>query len=71
MSVKETLVTSVFEDDNAPVECALKTSVLISAIARTCPNHLETVDGDTGLCGVIWLTRIWLSSTPQTLRLSR
>ena len=45
--------------------------VLIPAIARTCPNHLETVDGDTGLCGLIWLTSNWLSSTPQTLRLSR
>ena len=71
MSVKETPVTSAFEDDAARVECALKTSVLIPAIARTCPNHLETVDGDTGLCGLIWLTRNWLSSTPQTLRLSR
>ena len=71
MFVKETPVTSAFEDDADRVECALKTFVLILAIARTCPNHPEAVDGDTGLFGLIWLTGNWLSPTPQTLRLSR
>ena len=71
MTVKEIPVTSDFEDDAARVECALKTSVLIHAIARICPNHLQTVDRDIGLCGLTWLTRNWLSSTPETLRLSR
>ena len=71
MSLKETPVTSAAEDDPDRVECALKTSVLIPAIERTCPNHLEIVDGDTGLRGLIWLTRNWLSPIPQTLFLSR
>ena len=53
ISVKETPVTSAFEDDADRVECALNISVSIPAIATTCPNHLETVDGDTGLCGLI------------------
>ena len=70
MSVKETPVTSAFEDDADQVECALEISVLIPPIARTCPNHLVPVDGDTGLCCLIWLTRNRLSPIPQTLRLS-
>ena len=71
ISVKENRVTSAFEDDADRVECVLNVSVLIPAIARTCPNHLETVDGDTGLYGLVWLTRNELSTNPQTLRLSR
>ena len=27
------------------------------------PNHLETADGDRGLCALIWSTRNWLSPT--------
>ena len=64
MFVKETSVTSAFEDDANRV-------ALIHAIARTFPDHLETVYKDTGLCGLIWLTRNCLSLTPKTLHLSR
>ena len=46
MSVKETPVTSAFEDDADQVMSVLKTSVLVPVIARTCPNHLETLDGE-------------------------
>ena len=53
MSVKETPVTSAFEDDADRVERTLNTSVSMSAIARTCGNYPETVDRDTGLCGLI------------------
>ena len=63
MSVKEIPVTSAFEDDADQVECALEISVLIPPIARTFPNHLVPVDGDTGLCCVIWPTRNRLSPT--------
>ena len=65
ISVKETPFTSAFEDDADRVECTLNTSVLIPAIARTCPNHLETIDGVTSLCGLIWMTRNWLSPIAQ------
>ena len=68
MFVKGTPVTSAFEDDADRVECALKASVLILVITRTFPNHLETVDGDTGLCGLICLTRNWLSPTPYVFQ---
>ena len=60
ISVKKTPVTLAFEDDADRVECVLNTSVLISVIARTCPNHLEAVEGGIGLCGLICLTRNWL-----------
>ena len=59
----ETAVTLAFENDADGGECALNTSVFIPAIRRTYANYLETVDGDTSFCDLIWLTRKWLSRT--------
>ena len=67
ISVKENPVPSAFEDDADRVECVLNASASTPAIARTCPNHLEAVDRNTGLCGLIFLTRSWLSTTPQNI----
>ena len=67
ISVKETPVTTVFDDDAHQIDCALKVSVYIPTIEKTCPNHLETVDGDKTLCGLIWLTKNGLSPTPKTM----
>ena len=47
---------SVFDDDADQVECFLN-AFFLTAIARSIPNNLRTVDGDTDLRGLTCLTR--------------
>ena len=64
--VKETSVTSIFDDNADRVECPVNTSVSTHVIIRSCPNHLTTFDGDTSLCGLVWVKRNGFSHSHET-----
>ena len=58
-------------DEATQVEGPLKTSVSIPAISKVCLSHLETVEEETALCGLMKLTMICVSFVPQAFRLMR